>query len=208
MRALPLVRSKIINLQEFIPPAIAMLSIVPATEIPLRRNPVRTGAVREDIAVVLLDAEAGLQQGSRLERRLFIQRQKPSALMKIGRRLDRVESIEIEVIKLLRKQRETNRGAMFRVDYIVEPGKRIEALALDVAGQIQILQTRHVVSDKAVFEALEEKQLVFLNRAANRHAWRRGGNAVDVTVTNTRPRQCSGDQISQLVAAGPGFNCG
>src|SRR5262245_7957177 len=121
MCAAPLLRREIIDLQRFVAATVAMLPIVPTAEVALRRNPVGRSAVAKDIAVKFLGAEAGLQQGAGFEGRLFVEREEPSALMSVGGRLDGIESVQVEVIKLLRKQRETYRQTVFRIDDPVEP---------------------------------------------------------------------------------------
>src|SRR5215831_10638513 len=123
MRALPLLRREAVNLERFITPALAMLPIVPAAEVAAGRYQVGTAAVGKDVAVVFLGAQARLQQGAGFEGRLFVQRQEPAALVKICRGLNRIESVEIEVVDLLRKQREADRQTVLRVDHIVEPRK-------------------------------------------------------------------------------------
>ena len=76
-----------------------MLAVVPTAEVAFRGDPVWVSAVAKNIAVILLDAEAGLEQRAGFERRLFVERQEPSALMSIGRRFDRIEGVQVEVIK-------------------------------------------------------------------------------------------------------------
>ena len=116
--------------------------------------------------------------------------------MKIRSRFDRVESVEIEIIDLLRKQREAGGQTILRINYIIHTRKRIETLAFDIAGHIQIVKTRNVRTHKAVFQTLKEEQLIFLDRTADGDTWRRGGNAVDVTIAHTGTRQRAGYQIT------------
>src|SRR5690349_5953358 len=110
-----------------------MLPIEPAAEVAIGRDQIRRNAIAEDVAVKLFRAEARLQQRARLERRLFDEREKPPALMKVRGRVRRVEGVEIEVVKLLRKQREAAGQSIVRVDNVIDAGKRVEAFALDVA---------------------------------------------------------------------------
>ena len=104
MRAVPLLRREAVNLKQFITPAVAVLPIVPAAKVATRGDEIRFTAIAEDVAVIFFRAKARLQQRAGLEGRLFIQRDEPSALMKVRCRLDRIESVEIEVINLLRKE--------------------------------------------------------------------------------------------------------
>src|SRR5204863_5821338 len=123
--------------------------------------------VAENLAVILLDAEAGLQQRAGFERRLFVQGQEPAALVKVGSRLDWIKGVQVEVINLLRKQRKADGQTVFGIDHIVEPGKRVEAFTLDIAGLIQIFQAGNTSPHKSVFETLKEKQLVLFYRSAD-----------------------------------------
>src|ERR1043166_6101155 len=121
MRAVPLLRGEVIDLKRFVAATVAMLTIVPTAKVALRRNPVGRSAVAKNIGVKFLGAEAGLQQRAGFEGRLFVEREEPSALMSVGGRLDRIESVQVEVIKLLWKQRETYRQTVFRIDDQGEP---------------------------------------------------------------------------------------
>src|SRR6185503_8541157 len=123
MRAVPLLRGETVNFEQLVTTAVAVLAIVPTAKVAARRDAVWAAAVAEDIAVILLGAKARLQQRAGLEGCLFVERDEPSALVKIRGRLDGVESVEIEVIDLLRKQREADGQTVFRVDYVIEPGK-------------------------------------------------------------------------------------
>src|SRR5690349_17761932 len=108
--------------------------------------------------------------------------------MKIRCRLNRVESVEIEIINLLRKQREADGQAILGINYIIQPRERIEAFMFDVARHIQIVEARNIGAHEPVFDTLKKEQLVFLDRSADRNARRRGTNAVNVTITQTRAR--------------------
>src|SRR5690242_15346111 len=110
-----------------------MLSIEPAAEVAIGRDQIRRRTVAEDVAVKLFRAEARLQQCARSERRLFVEREKPAALVEVRGRVGRVESVEIEIVKLLRKQREAAGQTIVRSDDVVDTRERIEAFALDVA---------------------------------------------------------------------------
>src|SRR5262249_15177084 len=206
MRAVPLMRRQIVDLQQLVPAAVTMLPIIPAAEVAAGSNHVGRATVAKDIAIVLLGAETRLQQRAGFERRLFVECQEPSALMKVGGRLNRVKGVQVEIVKLLWKERKADRETVLRINDIVEARKRIDALALDVAGQIQIFQTRHVVAHETIFEALKEKQLVLFDWPAHRDPRRGGANAEDMTVTQTGPRQRPGQQVPQLVTAGTGLD--
>src|SRR5262249_40934046 len=126
MRAVPFLRREAVILEQFITTAVAVLAVVPAAKVPARGDAVRASAVAENIAVIFFRAKARLQQRAGFERGLFVERDKPSAFMKIRGRFDRVESVQIEVIDLLRKQREADGQTILRIDYIIKTRKRIE----------------------------------------------------------------------------------
>src|ERR1051326_6335656 len=111
------------NFQPLITPAIAMLSIEPAAEVTLRRDLVRRAAVPEDVAVKLLHAKTRLQQRARVERRLVVQSSKPATLMKVRGRVGRVESVQIEEVKLLREDRKARRQSIVVVDDVIKTRK-------------------------------------------------------------------------------------
>src|SRR5262249_45963685 len=121
MRAVPFLRREVIDLQQFVTATVTMLAIVPTAEVAFGSNPVWSSTVAKDIAVVLLDAEAGLQQRAGFECRLFVERQKPTALVKVGGRLDGVEGVQVEKIKLLRKKRKADGETMFRINHPIHP---------------------------------------------------------------------------------------
>src|SRR5262245_20651820 len=104
---MPLLRVKVENLEPLITTALAMLSIEPAAEVSIGSDFVWRAAVAEDVAVKLFDAETRLQQRARLERRLLVEREEPAALMEVCGRVRWIESIQVEVVNLLRKDRET-----------------------------------------------------------------------------------------------------
>src|SRR6476646_10614420 len=110
--------------------------------------------------------------------------------MKVRRRVGRVESVEIEEIKLLRKNGEAAGQAIVSVDDVVDTGKGIKALALDVALLfVECFEARHVVTHEAVFNTLKEEELVFLDRAADGDTRCSSADAEELAVTPARPRQ-------------------
>src|SRR6188474_489835 len=166
------------NFQQLVTTTLTMLSIEPATKIPIRRDLVTRTTVAEDVAVKLLHTETRLQQRARRKRRLLIQRDKPAALMKVRGRVRRVESIQVEVVKLLRKDRKARGESIVVVDDVIETRERVETLALDVALVLrERFQTRHIRPHKSIFDTLKEEQLVFLDRAADGDSRCRGPNA-------------------------------
>src|SRR5262245_26015633 len=126
--------------------------------------------------------------------------------MSIRSGLDRIESVQVEIIKLLRKQREAEGQAVLGIDDIVEPRERVEAFPLDVARQVEIFQAGNIVTDETVLETLKEKELVLFDGSTDGDARRRGANPENVTITQTRPRQSSRHQVAQLVTAGSRFD--
>src|SRR5687767_4561182 len=62
MRAAPVERRKIVDLEQFVSTALAMLAIEPATKVSFRSDLIRRATVTENVAVKLFDAEARLQQ--------------------------------------------------------------------------------------------------------------------------------------------------
>src|ERR1041385_5723006 len=109
--------------------------------------------------------------------------------MEVRGRAGRVERVEIEVVNLLRKDREARCHSMVFVDDVIETGKRVEALALDVALMfVECFEARHVRTDEAIFETLKEEEFVFLDWAADCDAGRGGAEAVDLTVAKAWTR--------------------
>src|SRR5689334_20074634 len=114
--------------------------------------------------------------------------------MKVRGRVRRVKGVEIEVVKLLRKQREAAGQSIVRVDDVVDTRERVEAFALDVAlCFVECFEVRNLVAHEAILDTLKKEELVFLDRTAHRDAWRGRADAEDLAVAPARPRECTGD---------------
>src|ERR1051326_2043569 len=202
MRTMPLLWREVEDFEPLITTAVAMLSIEPAAEVAIRSYLIRRGAVAENVAVKLFDTETRLQQRARLGRRLLVEGEEPAALMEVRRRIGRVERVEIEVVKLLRKDREARCQSIVAVDDVIETRKRVEALALDVAlVLVERFEARHVRADETILETLKEEELVFLDWTADSDARCGGADTIELSVAPAWPRQHAQKQVAQIVAA-------
>src|ERR1700741_1352786 len=98
-----------------------MLPVEPAPKVAVRSNLIKSGAVAEDIAVKLFRAKTRLQQCARFECRLLVKREEPATLVKVCSGVGGVEGIQIEVVDLLRKDREACSQPVVVVDDVVDP---------------------------------------------------------------------------------------
>src|SRR6185369_6450421 len=126
----------------------------------------------------------------------------PAALMKVGGRVRRIKGVQVEVVKLLRKDREAGRQSIVLVDDVVDARERVETLALNIAlAIIESFQARHLSTYETIFETLEKEELVFLDWSTNGDSRRGRADAEDRAVAPARPWQHTKDEVQQVVAA-------
>src|ERR1044071_3364837 len=110
--------------------------------------------------------------------------------MKVRGRVGRVESVQIEEVKLLREDRKARRQSIVVVDDVIKTRKGIKTLALDIALMfVELFETRDVGPHKSILDTLKKEKLVFDNRTTDSNPRCRGADAVDPTVAEARSRQ-------------------
>src|SRR5687767_1742026 len=120
MLAAPLSSGQVVDLKPFVPATITMLPVEKTAEPALRTDSVRSHLIAVDVYVELFGTEARLQQPATPKGRLLVDREEPSALVEIRRGFEGVKRIEVVTIDLLRKNRETDRQSIGRVDVVID----------------------------------------------------------------------------------------
>src|SRR4051794_30689789 len=119
--------------------------------------------------------------------------------MEVRSRVRRIEGVQVEVVKLLRKDREARRQTIVIVDDVVETRKRIEALAFDIALVfVESFKTGHVRADETIFNTLEEKQFVFLDGTADCDPRCSSADTVDFPLAPAWSWQRSRNQVTPI----------